>query len=134
MSMVSKSQQGRRALVMTSQFKKDLKRARKRGLPIGELEAVVDMILEGADLPPKHHDHLLSGDYAGFRECHIQPDWLLIYLDEPELCVVTAIRTGSHSDLFQYPPCKSRESRLSNRHDRVHLLYPGCLLECGHDL
>jgi len=94
--MASKSQQGRRALVMTSQFKKDLKRARKRGLPIGELEAVIDAILEGADLPPKHRDHLL-----GFRECHIQPDWLLIYLDEPELCVVTAIRTGSHSDLFQ---------------------------------
>ena len=68
MSMVSKSQQGRRALVMTSQFKKDLKRARKRGLPIGELEAVIDAILEGADLPPKRRDHLLSGDYAGFRD------------------------------------------------------------------
>ncbi|WP_449489801.1 type II toxin-antitoxin system YafQ family toxin [Actinomyces sp. Marseille-QA0893] len=100
MSMMSDSQQGRRSLVMTSQFKKDLKRARKRGLPIGELEAVIDAILEGADLSPRHRDHLLSGDYAGFRECHIQPDWLLIYLDEPELCVVTAIRTGSHSDLF----------------------------------
>ena len=61
MSMMSESQQGRRALVMTSQFKKDLKRARKRGLPIKELEAVVDMILEGADLPPKHRDHLLRG-------------------------------------------------------------------------
>lgn len=101
MSMMNESQQGRRSLVMTSQFKKDLKRARKRGLPVGELEAVVDMILEGADLPPKYRDHLLSGDYAGFRECHIRPDWLLIYLDEPEICVVTAIRTGSHSDLFQ---------------------------------
>ena len=100
MSMMSDSQQGRRSLVMTSQFKKDLKRARKRGLPIGELEVVIDAILEGADLSPRHRDHLLSGDYAGFRECHIQPDWLLIYLDEPELCVVTAIRTGSHSDLF----------------------------------
>ena len=99
--MMNESQQGRRSLVMTSQFKKDLKRARKRELPVGELEAVVDMILEGADLPPKHRDHLLSGDYAGFRECHIRPDWLLIYLDEPEICVVTAIRTGSHSDLFQ---------------------------------
>ena len=98
---MSETQRGQRALVMTSQFKKDLKRARKRGLPIKELEAVVDMILEGADLPPKHRDHLLSGDYTGFRECHIHPDWLLIYLDEPELCVVTAIRTGSHSDLFQ---------------------------------
>ena len=99
--MMSETQRGQRALVMTAQFKKDLKRARKRGLPIKELEAVVDMILEGADLPPKHRDHLLSGDYAGFRECHIRPDWLLIYLDEPEICVVTAIRTGSHSDLFQ---------------------------------
>ena len=98
---MSETQRGQRALVMTAQFKKDLKRARKRGLPIKELEAVVDMILEGADLPPKHRDHLLSGDYAGFRECHIKPDWLLIYLDEPELCVVTAIRRGSHSDLFQ---------------------------------
>lgn len=98
---MNESQQGRRSLVMTSQFKKDLKRARKRGLPVGELESVVDMILEGADLPPKHRDHLLSGDYAGFRECHIRPDWLLIYLDEPEICVVTAIRTGSHTDLFQ---------------------------------
>ena len=101
MSMASKSQQGRRALVMTSQFKKDLKRARKRGLPIRELEAVIDLVLAGEALPPQRRDHLLSGDYAGFRECHIQPDWLLIYLDEPELCVVTAIRTGSHSDLFQ---------------------------------
>ena len=100
MSMVSKSQQGRRALVMTSQFKKDLKRARKRGLPIGELEAVIDAILEGADLPPKHRDHLLSGDYAGFRECHIQPDWLLIYLVENDVLTLTLVETGTHADIF----------------------------------
>ena len=101
MSMMSEPQRGQRALVMTSQFKKDLKRARKRGLPIKELEAVIDLILTGEVLPPQRRDHLLTGDYAGFRECHIRPDWLLIYLDEPEICVVTAIRTGSHSDLFQ---------------------------------
>lgn len=99
--MMSETQRGQRALVMTAQFKKDLKRARKRGLPIKELEAVIDVILVGEALPPSRRDHLLTGNYAGFRECHIQPDWLLIYLDEPELCVVTAIRTGSDSDLFQ---------------------------------
>ena len=100
-SMMSEAQRGQRALVMTGQFKKDLKRARKRGLPIKELEAVIDLILAGEVLPPQRRDHLLTGDYAGFRECHIRPDWLLIYLDEPEICIVTAIRTGSHSDLFQ---------------------------------
>ena len=99
--MMSEPQRGQRALVMTSQFKKDLKRARKRGLPIKELEAVIDLILAGEVLPPQRRDHLLTGNYAGLRECHIRPDWLLIYLDEPEICVVTAIRTGSHSDLFQ---------------------------------
>ncbi|WP_435372495.1 type II toxin-antitoxin system YafQ family toxin [Schaalia meyeri] len=98
---MSKSQRGRRALVMTGQFKRDLKRARKRGLPIKELEAVIELILAGEVLPPQRRDHLLTGDYAGFRECHVRPDWLLVYLDEPEICVVTAIRTGSHSDLFQ---------------------------------
>ncbi|WP_315579301.1 type II toxin-antitoxin system YafQ family toxin [uncultured Actinomyces sp.] len=99
--MMSGTQRGQRALVMTAQFKKDLKRARKRGLPIKELEAVIGVILVGEALPPSQRDHLLTGNYAGFRECHIRPDWLLIYLDEPEICVVTAIRTGSHSDLFQ---------------------------------
>ena len=98
---MSESQRGRRALVMTGQFKRDLKRARKRGLPIKELEAVIELILAGEVLPPQRRDHLLTGDYAGFRECHVRPDWLLVYLDEPEICVVTAIRTGSHSDLFQ---------------------------------
>ena len=66
--MMSEPQRGQRALVMTSQFKKDLKRARKRGLPIKELEAVIDLILTGEVLPPQRRDHLLTGDYAGFRE------------------------------------------------------------------
>lgn len=65
--MMSESQRGQRALVMTSQFKKDLKRARKRGLPIKELEAVIDLILTGEVLSPQWRDHLLTGDYAGFR-------------------------------------------------------------------
>ena len=65
--MMSETQRGQRALVMTAQFKKDLKRARKRGLPIKELEAIVDMILVGEALPPSRRDHLLTGNYAGFR-------------------------------------------------------------------
>ena len=70
--MMSEPQRGQRALVMTGQFKKDLKRVRKRGLSIKELEAVIDLILAGEVLPPQWRDHLLTGDYAGFRECHIR--------------------------------------------------------------
>ena len=72
--MMSEPERGQRALVMTAQFKKDLKRARKRGLPIKELEAVIDLLLAGEALPPSRRDHLLTENYLGFRECHIRPD------------------------------------------------------------
>ena len=85
----------------TSAYKKSYKRAKKRGLNLNLLDAVVEELRQGHRLDAKYRDHELHGNWAGFRECYIQPDWLLIYLDEPELCVVTAIRTGSHSDLFQ---------------------------------
>jgi len=85
----------------TTKFQKDLKRVKKRGFDIPLLTDIIKKLAAGEPLPEKNRDHQLSGDYAGCRECHITPDWLLIYLDEPELCVVTAIRTGSHSDLFQ---------------------------------
>lgn len=65
--MMSETQRGQHALVMTAQFKKDLMRARKRGLPVGELEEVIDVILVGEALPPSRRDHLLTGNYAGFR-------------------------------------------------------------------
>ena len=97
---MSEPERGQRALVMTAQFKKDLKRARKRGLPIKELEAVIDLILAGEALPPSRRDHLLTGNYVGFRECHIAPDWLLVYAVDKGKLILTASRTGSHADLF----------------------------------
>ncbi|MCI7194280.1 MULTISPECIES: type II toxin-antitoxin system YafQ family toxin [Acidaminococcus] len=87
-------------LVMTSRFRKDLKRMVKRGLPLNELEQVLDWLSDGIVLGPKYRDHELSGNYAGFRECHIRPDWLLIYMVEEEKLILTATRTGSHSDLL----------------------------------
>ena len=87
-------------LVPTSQFKKDYKKAKKRGFNMGELQAVLEKLCAEAPLEERHRDHALVGAYAGFRECHIRPDWLLIYaIDKGEL-VLTASRTGTHSDLF----------------------------------
>jgi addiction module toxin, RelE/StbE family len=84
----------------TGQFRKDYKLAKKRGLDIPLLEAVIDTLLEEKPLDEKHHDHALTGNYVGFRECHIQPDWLLIYRVERDELVLIAARTGTHSDLF----------------------------------
>ncbi len=66
-------------IVPSNRFKKDLKLAIRRGYNIGLLENVVNQIAEGKSLDEKHRDHLLTGDYGGFRECHITPDWLLVY-------------------------------------------------------
>lgn len=87
-------------LVVTNQFKKDLKRIRKQGKDIRLLQDVLQTLLEEKDLDAKCHDHALIGNYTGFRECHIQPDWLLIYMINHEELILTASRTGSHSDLF----------------------------------
>lgn len=87
-------------LVMTTQFKRDLKRAQKRGKDIKLLREILLTLQNKQTLEEKYKDHMLSGIYTGFRECHIQPDWLLIYaINETEL-VLIASRTGSHSDLF----------------------------------
>jgi len=87
-------------LVTTTQFRKDLKRIRKRGFDIARLEDVLDVLQREETLAPEYRDHALKGNYIGFRECHITPDWLLIYaIDEGQL-ILTASRTGSHSDLF----------------------------------
>ena len=72
----------------------------KRGLPIEELTAVIDLLLEQSPLPDQYHDHPLFGNYSGFRECHVRPDWLLIYTIHSERLVLTCMRTGTHSDLF----------------------------------
>ena len=87
-------------LVLTAQFKKDLKRIRKRGVDLALLDKVLDYLQREESLPMKYRDHALTGDYTGFRECHIQPDWLLIYAIDKGQLILTACRTGSHSDLF----------------------------------
>lgn len=84
----------------TTQFKKDFKLAIKRGLEIEPLEEVITLLAMGEPLPDKHKDHALTGNWVGHRECHILPDWLLIYRIEGEVLVLTLARTGSHSDLF----------------------------------
>ena len=84
----------------TAQFKKDYKLAIKRGLRISLLEDVVAALAMGETLPDKNKDHPLTGNWAGHRECHIQPDWLLVYRIEDDVLVLTLARTGTHSDLF----------------------------------
>lgn len=85
---------------VTHQFLKDLKVAKKRGLDIDKLNEVVRLIAEEQKLPDKNKDHKLVGDYIGCRECHIQPDWLLVYTVEKSVNILNLIRKGSHSDLF----------------------------------
>lgn len=84
----------------TTQFKKDYKLAVKRGLDIALLEGIIAMLAMGHPLPEKNRDHALTGNWTGHRECHIQPDWLLVYRVEGDVLVLTLSRTGSHSDLF----------------------------------
>ena len=84
----------------TTQFKKDFKLAMKRSMKIELLEEVIAMLAMGETLPHKHKDHALTGNWVGHRECHILPDWLLIYRIEDEVLVLTLARTGTHSDLF----------------------------------
>ncbi len=85
----------------TSRFKKGLKLAVKRGLDISLLENVVVKIQNRVPLDEKYRDHALSGDYSGYRECHVQPDWLLIYLIEDDILTLTLVETGTHADLFK---------------------------------
>lgn len=81
-------------------FKKDYKRVVRRGYNIQLLEKVVHLLCEQKPLPKKYKDHELSGDYAGLRECHITPDWLLVYEIKEDELILALTRTGTHSDLF----------------------------------
>ena len=85
---------------LTTQFKKDYKLAMKRGLDIVLLEEVITKLAKGITLPEKNRDHALTGNWIGHRECHVLPDWLLIYRIENDVLVLTLSRTGTHSDLF----------------------------------
>lgn len=87
-------------LVTTSQFRKDLKRIRKRGYDLSKLDDVINTLLQEKPLNEKHYDHALTGNYINFRECHIEPDWLLIYAVDKGKLILTVARTGTHSDLF----------------------------------
>ncbi len=84
----------------TAKFMKDIKRMEKRGYDLSLIREVLQLIAEGKSLPAKHRDHALTGNYKGFRECHILPDWLLVYAISENKLVLIAFRTGSHSDLF----------------------------------
>lgn len=87
-------------IVQTGKFKKDLKSVIKRGYNIDLLGVVVDTLADGKELPSKYKDHALIGNYKECRECHITPDWLLIYEVDGDELFLYLTRTGSHSDLF----------------------------------
>lgn len=84
----------------TSKFQKDLKRVKKRGYDIDLLAKVIKKLAAGEPLPAKNKDHELLGNYVGCRECHITPDWLLIYELDGDSLILYLTRTGTHSDLF----------------------------------
>ena len=84
----------------TTQFKKDYKLARRQNMNLDLLKDIVTKLANGEPLEERHKDHPLSGDWMGHRECHILPDWLLVYRIEDDVLVLTLSRTGTHSDLF----------------------------------
>ena len=85
----------------TTAYKKNYKLMKKRGFDISELDKVVAVLGEGKALDEKYRDHALTGNLAGFRECHIKPDWLLIYLIKNDILTLTLVDTGSHADIFE---------------------------------
>ena len=88
-------------LKKTSQFKASVKLAKKRGLNIDLLEDIIEKLRTDTPLEIKHKNHQLSGKFKGIWECHIQPDWLLLYLKEENNLVMTLVDTGTHSDIFK---------------------------------
>ena len=84
----------------TTRFQRDLKRIQKRGYDISLLTKVIKILAAGETLPEKNRDHMLTGNFVGCRECHIAPDWLLIYEIANEELILYLTRTGTHSDLF----------------------------------
>lgn len=87
-------------IIWTNQFKKDYKAAIKRHLNIDLLDDIIRKLSSGETLPEKNRDHALTGNWSGHRECHIQPDWLLVYRIEDDVLVLTLARMGTHRDLF----------------------------------
>ena len=87
-------------IVPSNQFRKDLKLAKKRGLKMEHLRDVVNTLASEQKLADKYRDHGLTEDYLGFRECHVEPDWLLVYRIDEDVLALFLFRTGTHSDLF----------------------------------
>lgn len=85
---------------MSNRFRKDMKLVQRRGYDQRLIFAVIETLADGKKLDEKHRDHLLTGDYGGFRECHITPDWLLVYQYRENELLLLLSRTGTHSDLF----------------------------------
>ena len=87
-------------LKYTRAFRRGYKRAKKRGLNLSLLGEIVEMLRCGKKLPKKYADHCLSGDFSQCRECHIQPDWLLVYRIDDDILTLTFMDTGTHAELF----------------------------------
>ena len=90
-----------RTFQRASQFKKDVKRVEKRGKNLAKLRVVLELLIDGDPLPPEYRDHPLQGEFSGSRDCHVEPDWILIYTLTENQCHVRFERTGTHSDLFR---------------------------------
>ena len=88
------------AIKTYKQYDRDVKLAVRRGLDIEKLLTVVDMLRKDEPLPANLHNHMLSGDYKGYWECHISPDWLLLYEKDTEIRIISLYRTGTHADFF----------------------------------
>ena len=89
------------SIEFTKRYLKDLKLARKRNFDESKLNDLIKMLIGGGQLPARFNDHKLKGDFNGYHECHITPDWLLIYSKNQSIKLITLIRTGTHSDLFK---------------------------------
>lgn len=88
-------------VIFTNQFKKDLKLAKKQGKTLSKLLSVIELLADGETLDMKYRDHALTGDYSDTRECHIEPDWLLVYEIRNNVLILVLYRLGSHSELFK---------------------------------
>ena len=89
------------SIEITSRFKRGYKKAQKRGCNMELLKNIVITLANGEKLPNENKDHELKGDHRGYRECHIQPDWLLVYKIQEDILILTLSETGTHSDLFK---------------------------------
>lgn len=84
----------------TTRFRRDIKRMHRRGKDLEKIKGIIRLLVAQTPLPERMRDHVLVGDWQGYRECHIEPDWLLIYRSDAEAGTLTLVRTGSHADLF----------------------------------